>query len=254
MRKVWFFIFFLLSISACGPAPTPTVVLPTSTPEPSPAPTSTIIWFPATATATEMPEISISPTPDLRTGIGDIFYEDTFDNPEDWEIFPVEGGSSEISNNHLSMVLSSQNQYAYASHNNLFIYDFYGEITAKPNLCEGTDEYGVILRAVQLRDFYRLAISCGGTVKVSRSSEGNLFSVIPSMPVNFHQTGPPGTVKIGFLANGTEIRFFINDQFLFSVQDIVLRSGTIGTFIHSQGGSTVSVNFSDFALWEIDLE
>ncbi|MBT3240833.1 MAG: hypothetical protein HON98_13400 [Chloroflexi bacterium] len=254
MRKVFVAVICLLILSACGPVPSPTVVLPTSTPEPSPSPTATIVWFPPTATATERPEILSSPTPDMRTGIGKIFFEEPFDNPEDWEIFPVQGGSSMFSNGHLTMVLDQKNQYAYATHNHLFIYNFYGEITAKPNLCEAADEYGVILRTVQLQDFYRLAISCGGSVSVSRSSEGSTFSVIPNSPIPGQQTGPPGSVKIGFWANNTEIRFFINDQFLFSTQDIILRSGTLGVFIHSVSDATVSVNFSDLSLFEIDAE
>lgn len=251
MRKLWIFLPLLLLLASCEPAPNPTAILPTATPKPSQTPTATTIWFPATETPTPRPEIVHTPTPDLRTGIGSIIIEDQFEEPENWVLTSAQNGSATIANNHLTMVLTLANQYAYATYKNLFIFNFYGEITAQPNLCGDQDEYGIIIRVKDLTDYYRLAVTCDGMVSVIRLVNGSLFSVIPSRPANFQQTGPPSSVKIGVWAHGNEIRFFINDQFLFSVQDLVTRSGTFGAFIHSVGNSALSVNFSDLRLWEV---
>jgi hypothetical protein len=48
------------------------------------------------------------------------------------------------------------------------------------------------------------------------------------------------------------MRFFINDQYQFTVNDPLLPSGNIGVFARSIGETAVTVNFSDLIVRQIE--
>jgi hypothetical protein len=64
--------------------------------------------------------------------------------------------------------------------------------------------------------------------------------------------GPSGTVRLGVWVVGREMRFFINDQFHFTVSDPMIPSGGIGVFARSAGETALTVNFSDLAVYEVN--
>jgi hypothetical protein len=51
---------------------------------------------------------------------------------------------------------------------------------------------------------------------------------------------------------GEDMRFFVNDQFQFAIRDPMLTSGAIGVFVRSSGETAVTVNFSDFVIYNIN--
>jgi len=63
--------------------------------------------------------------------------------------------------------------------------------------------------------------------------------------------GAPSSSRLGVWAEGKEMRFYINNEFQFSVSDPSLVSGTIGVFIRSAGENAVTVSFSDLVVREI---
>ena len=62
----------------------------------------------------------------------------------------------------------------------------------------------------------------------------------------------PAEVRLGVWANGSELRFFVNDVYLFSVTDSLLYRGGVGVFVRSSGEGDVSVSFSDLRVWEVN--
>jgi hypothetical protein len=48
------------------------------------------------------------------------------------------------------------------------------------------------------------------------------------------------------------MRFFINDQYQFSVSDPLFPSGAIGVFVRSAGETAVTVSFSDLDVYRIE--
>jgi hypothetical protein len=52
-------------------------------------------------------------------------------------------------------------------------------------------------------------------------------------------------------ANGEDIRFFINGEYLFSISDTVLLEGALGAFVRTAGDEPMSVNFSDLVIREV---
>ncbi len=94
--------------------------------------------------------------------------------------------------------------------------DFYAEITARPSLCRGDDNYGVIARGVG-SSFYRFVLTCNGEIRAERISGGTrlpIYDPVPSGDV----ARPPQEVRIGIWAVGEEMRLFLNDRYQFSVQ------------------------------------
>jgi len=47
------------------------------------------------------------------------------------------------------------------------------------------------------------------------------------------------------------MRFFINDEFQFSINDRMLTQGMIGVFVRSGGENAVTVSYSDLEVYQI---
>jgi hypothetical protein len=60
--------------------------------------------------------------------------------------------------------------------------------------------------------------------------------------------GAPQTFRLGVLARGEEMRFFVNDLYQFSITDDAFKSGGIGVFARSTGDSPVSVGYRDLQI------
>jgi hypothetical protein len=141
--------------------------------------------------------------------------------------------------------------YAYTMRDEPVLGDFYVEITASPTLCQGNDEYGLLLRMTSPADFYRYSLSCNGKIRLDRLVAGQASSPQPWMQSG---TVPPGAPSISRLAAwiyGKEMRFFVNDTYQFTVKDPLLASGNIGVFARSAGENAVTVSFSELLVRKI---
>ncbi len=225
---------------------------PTATPLPLPTDTPTIVWFPSTATSTLFPTLEVSPTPDLRSGVGELLLEDNFSaaSTSAWSIRSDNVASVTVSKGSINLSLKSADDYLLSTRNEPVVGDFYAEITAIPNFCHGEDEYGLIVRDLD-GDHYRLALSCDGRVKVDRYYRGLSpqtgwlqSAVIPDVM--------PSSSRLQIWAAGRQMRFFVNDLYLFTVTDSLLYKGTIGVFVHTAGEGDVSVSFSDLKVWAVN--
>ena len=249
-------IGFALLISACGVVqrveealPTP---LPTLTPTSSLTPTATIAWFPPTRTATAFPVVESTPTPDLRSGIGALMFSDDFSSGADWALAAADSASATVANDHLSLAVTAPGVYLFTTRQQPVLSDFYAEATANVTLCSGADEYGMLVRLASTGDFYRFTLTCDGRAKVDRVFRGQPNTMADYVRSGLIPATVPGTVKLGVWAGGDELRFFVNDFYLFSVRDTVLYSGTLGFFVRSQGQTAVTVRFSDLQVYEVE--
>ena len=250
MRLIRLFLLAFL-LEACGVQPPPP--LPTLTSEPPPpSPTATIDWFPSTEIPTKLPPVTRTPTPDLRPDLGDVLLGDDFSDEENWLLPSVEDSSVAIVNNHITLVLSRPDWFLYSLRKEPVFGDFYAEITASPNLCSGEGEYGVMVRVSSALTYYRLAISCDGRAKVVRVSHSGPRVIVPWEKFAIIPSFAPSESRLAVWAVGEDIRFFINDQYLFSIRDTVLGAGTFGVFVQSFGEMAISVNFSDLVIQGVE--
>ena len=254
MKRIVYFGVLLCTmlLSACLPAATP-APLPeeTSTPTATPTSTPTIVWFPPTATPTPFPTHPVTPTPDYRPGLGEIILKDDFSDPGPWALGRTSSGGAALGKNELSLVISEPGAYEYTVRGEPILNNFYLEITASPTLCRGLDEYGLLIRYQSPIDFYRFSLTCDGQVRLDRLVNGKASS---PQPITFSGSFPPGAPSISRLAvwaQNEELRFFINDQYQFSVKDPLLLGGNIGLFARSAGDNAVTVSFSDLVIREI---
>lgn len=224
---------------------TPTPITMTETPPP----TSTRIWFPPSATPTPQSVSTKAPTPEMRPGLGDILLEDDFSDPSLWNIAASNQASAAVENNRLTIAVQS-GVSMLSLRQDLFPNNYYAEVTARPSLCRGDDNYGVLVRA-SAASFYRFVLTCNGTIRAERVLNSNRISLQESLPSADVPPGAPGEVRIGIWAYERDIRIFLNGRYQFSISEPTLPSGTIGFFVRSAGDTAAVVSFSDLVVQEV---
>jgi hypothetical protein len=243
---------FLLAVAflvtSCLPMG-PIQLTPTPVPTDTATPTATIVWFPPSATPTLLQVPTYTGTPEMSPGIGTLILSDNFSESSPWDTAVSDNASAAISMNRLSLAVQP-GYYLSSMRRELPLDDFYAEITARPSLCRGDDNYGIIVRGVG-SSFYRFVLTCNGEVRAERISGGTrlpIYDPVPSGDV----ARPPGEVRIGIWAVGEEMRLFLNDRFQFSVRDPKFPIGAFGVFVRSNGQDPASVTYSDFEVYDVN--
>jgi len=245
------FVFWMgLLLTACAslirpPLGTATPRPPTATPILSPTP----VWFPATETPTPHPLATPTSAPDWRPGLGNEIKVDQFSDEESWDTFESDDGIASLVDN--SLILSAAPEvYLFSLNHDLTLTDFYVEATARVNLCRGADEYGLLVRAIP-RAYYRFAVTCDGQVRAERIA-GNERLILRQPYRTSNVRGAPSEVRMAVWVFKSELRFFLNDIYQFSVSDTNLSSGSIGFFVRSAGATSVTVAFVDLAIQKLN--
>lgn len=241
----------LLSLSACLPTATLTP-FPTATSTSTVVPTSTTVWFPPTETPTPAPTIIPSPTEELRPGVGPIFFQDDFSLPTNWTLLETASDSIMVGGNEITLALGRPEGYIYSVQEGALFSNFYAEITASTNLCSQLDEFGMLVRFQSPTNFYRYSLSCNGQVRLDRVYGGIASSPQDWMVSAMVPSAAPSTSRLGVWAVGKELRFFINDQYQFTIRDSAIPSGAMGVFVRSGGETAVTVSFSDLEVRSIE--
>lgn len=248
-RNFAFGLSLLIVLSACVPAESNEV--PTSTVIATLVPSATTDWFPATATFTTMPTQLPSPTADMHPDLGELIVEDNFSSPSPWPDTQSNRTRVTVENNRLNLYTDVPGALLLAPRNAPAVNDFYVELTANSSLCEDNDEYGMMLRINSAGDHYRFALSCDGRAKVERVLNGAIsvpaeWQAFPHLP-----SVSPSIVKLSVWASGSEMRFFVDDVLLFTVNDTVIYSGRVGAFIRARGEGPLTVSFSDLFVYSL---
>jgi len=250
LKIIFFGILCFSTInSACSPAEI--LITPENTITPTGILTSTEVWFPATATNTPTPEVIPTITPDIHPGIGNKIYHENFQESGNWITGNSGQGTIAIANNEISLAITQPRGYLTSYLDSHIFDDFYVEIVAAPSLCGGTDEYGLLIRYNSPVDFYRFSLSCDGRTRLDKLSGGTASSPQPWLYSTSIPGASPSLSIIGVWVLGNEMRFFINDEYQFSINDQAMTTGSIGVFTRSGGENAVTVSFSDLIVYEI---
>jgi hypothetical protein len=195
----------------------------------------------------------MQPTPDQRPGIGALVFSDDFSDPAAWTQSRTAAGSVSVTINELTIAIAEDNERVYLSsvRTQPTFSNFYMEITASPSLCRDKDEYGLLVRVSPDLASYRFSLSCDGYVRLDRLVEGNVSSPQPWLRSGSVPLGAPSTVRLGVWAYGLEMRFFVNDEYQFTVRDPLLTYGGFGAFARSASDMAVTVNFSALNVYEL---
>jgi hypothetical protein len=234
-----------LFLVACLPM---NLAQPTETPHPTETatPTETVVWFPPSATATQLLVPTYTGTPEMNPGVGRAILEDDFSDEDVWDIATSDNGSATVNRNRLTLAV--QPGYYLASMRREFpLSDFYAEITSRPSLCRGEDNYGLVVRGVG-SSFYRFVLACNGQIRAERITGGTRLPLQEPVPSG-DAPGAPGEVRMGIWAVGPEMRLFLNGRYQFTVVDPSFPSGALGVFVRSTGETPVTVTISDLAVY-----
>lgn len=241
----------VVGLNACLPI-TPPPPLPTATSTPTDTPTPTVVWFPPTETPTAFPTMIPSPTEELRPGVGPVFFQDDFQLPTNWTLLETASDSILVGGNEITLALGRPNGYIYSVLEGALFSNFYAEITASTNLCSNLDEYGLLVRFQSPTNFYRYSLSCNGQVRLNRVYGGIASSPQDWMVSATVPSAAPSTIRLGVWAVGKELRFFINDQYQFTIQDTAIPSGAMGVFVRAGGDTAVTVSFSNLEVYSVE--
>jgi len=251
MKILFNYCLLIIFASACTVAPTSTLIPTDTQSPPSATVTPTIVWFQPTVTPTAFPTPIITPTEDMRPNIGQILFEDDFSDPNAWMLGQSPAGSVALGKNELTIAIGEAKAYLFSVREEPIFTDFYLEITAEPSLCRDLDEYGVLFRVSPTIDYYRFSLSCNGQVRLDRVNGGQASSPQPWLLSGAVPPGAPSSSRLGISAVGTEMSFFVNGQYQFSIHDPLITSGTVGVFARSTEKMAVTVNFSDLVIYEV---
>ena len=246
--RISLLLWGLLLLDACLPlnsTPPTETLAPTDTPHP----TQTIVWFPASATPTNLAFPTYTATPEMSPGIGKETLSDDFSDDSVWDTAKANQGSSAVSRNRLTLVVQP-GYYLASMRHKVILKDFYAEITARPSLCRGEDNYGLVIRGVG-SSFYRFVLACNGQIRAERISGGTRLPIHEPVPSG-DAPPAPGEVRIGVWAVGGDMRLFLNGRYQFSVMEKTFPSGGLGVFVRSTGDTPVTVTFYDLAVYEVD--
>ena len=233
---------------------TPTPVIPTATeiPTSTPVPTSTIVWFPPTSTPRPLNTPTPFPTEDQLPRLGGLLLSDDFSSDETWQTFRSAAGNAVISNNELTLALQNSGN-TIASFSTLPQFgDYYLSLNVSLSLCSDPgDWYGILFRVNNSENTYRWLFNCLGETRVDRVYKGRAY-LMSDWDINGAiKPYAPQKFRIGIAANGSELRFYANDQLLKEVEDTLFTTGGYGLAASSNGVTPLTVSFSDFRLTEI---
>lgn len=251
LRAGWLLISLWL-LAACTVLPTPTASLPFPTLEATPTPTATIVWFPATPTPTIYTPPTARPTTELRPGQGELLLQDDFANGDDWQLGQFSTGKVSVNNGHITLAVQSARSGLQSLRSSPLAANFSAEMDINFNLCEPLDQAGLIFRAVDSANFYRIMLRCDGSIRLERVNN-NTFSVLQDWTSGSgYVTGALQTVRLGVWAAGSDLRIFANGSYQFSTRLPLSAPGQFGVFVRTGGAQPVSMYFSNLSIYAVD--
>lgn len=239
---------FFLMIHACAPTPSQSQ---RNALEPPGSPTATFPIPTSMPSRTPSPEPTSTPKINFGEITGRALFEDSFDTQRGWQ-----PGSSNIGG--ASLVVGRYSLAVREPHTTFVsqapfreLDDFVLEVKLRPEVCGEGDEYGVMFRMNDAREHFRFALNCEGAARVSRFLE---TGEAPLLPITQTYATLHGTLvdnRLAIIADGSNLRFFINEIEVFSTMDDVLKGGRFGLFVRSRASGQTSVSFDDFVIYAL---
>jgi hypothetical protein len=184
--------------------------------------------------------------------VGVLLFSDSFDQPDLWSTSKSSQASATVTSNKLLLSISGQGPLSISSlRNQPVLGDFYAEATATLSLCGNQDQFGMIIRAAPGDNYYRFTVRCDGQLRLERSLSGSRSPLLDWLPSGDAPNAAPAQVKLGVWVVGSEMRFFLNDNYQFSKRDTTLHAGTLGFFVFASGATPITVSFSALSVYPV---
>lgn len=258
-----------LVLAACStPTPVPTTAPTQPPPTETPAATATeaVIVPTATAppenTATPSATPTIPPTPDPNEGVGDVIYRDNLDGTGNWFwTFEDEAASFGVSREQkqLNTVAKQSNTWRFTiGPDTTKVGDQQIRVSAHTNTCADADEYALLFRGNSNADFtefnfYAFKLRCNGQARLERLQGPNTSVIVDWTASPAINSGANADNTLIVWAHQDQMRFYVNDQYLFSAQDAALTQGFYGFYLQDRTNGTMSVSWKSLEVRSITL-
>ena len=194
-----------------------------------------------------------SPIPLPPLTAGDIILSDGFDDLLAWEFAPKGIGDLSIVQGRLSIAVRVTGRVLVALNSAEPPSDFFAEVTARPELCQPQDEYGLVFRAGGYGEHYRFTLNCDGESRLVRLSSGSESALVPFEETYAILPGVGQDNRLAVLAQEDSFLLVLNGEPVFTVRDPTHRSGRIGLVVHSRTGLQTTVTFEDLVVRSLPM-
>ena len=226
--------------------PTTPVIIPTVTPPPTNAPEPTATLPPA-PTATP----AVPPTPDPNEGVSDVVFKDNLDGTGGWYwTFEDDAASFQVSleEKQLNGTARQSGTWRFTiSPDTVKVGDQQIRVSAHTNVCADADEYALLFRGALapegLYTFYAFKLRCDGAARLEILKGDDVTVIVDwtSSPAIRPGAGADNTVTVW--AHKDQMRFYVNDQYLFSAQEATLAEGFYGFLLYDRTNGNMSVSW-----------
>lgn len=198
----------------------------------------------ATVTTTPTPTVQVS---DPIAWLGAPTWRDTFSGSNNFYTTTDENVQFNYANDAFNMTAYNNQGWHSWSLGNRRIANFYLEATFKVGDCSSNDQYGLVFRAPDTSQGYFYVIRCGGTFGLIRWD--TMTQLIDWKPIVSLHSGPNQVNRVGVMAFGTELTFYINGEEIQKINNERYVEGLFGFFISSYGTYNFNVQVQEVAYW-----
>jgi hypothetical protein len=205
--------------------------------------TGTPIKNTPTATATE-------PLTDIVDSLGDPFYTDALDNGDNWSLGKDTYVDLQAVNGNLVMQgLKTTSGWRLT---NRSAKNFYLEITGKMEECTGEDQFGIMFRVpnrITATSGYLLGITCEGKYSLKRWDGETMLSLINWKQSDLIHSGSNQTNRIGIMADGNNMKVYINGVKVGEAADSWFPQGGYGLYVGARETTGLKALIDEVSIW-----
>ncbi|MGB9777439.1 MAG: family 16 glycoside hydrolase [Anaerolineae bacterium] len=174
----------------------------------------------------------------------DLPWEEDFSSPGTWKLESDAAARVTVENGILRISIAASNQLAWASAGK-DLQDFRLSVEASQVAGPDDNEYGVLVRMQDSRNFYAFSVSGDGYFLVSRFADGVRQPLGADWtPADAIRPGI-GTNILEVVAQGNRLTFLVNGRQLAQVEDDRFSHGDIGLYAGSFYEGGVEVHFDN---------
>jgi hypothetical protein len=184
---------------------------------------------------------------------GEPTIQDGFDSDTGWEYGEFGSGAISRLDSRLVIAVRGPSQTLHALAPVPVLTDFFMEVELLAEICDASDEFGLIARTSGADTHYRFMITCDGSIRASRFSAGTEAALYPITPDGAVIPGAPAQNRLAVSAIGNQLRFLVNDIQVMELSDRLLQFGRVGLIVRARRGSQATVSFDNFRLWDLSV-
>jgi len=249
-------------------APATPTVQPTvgiSVPTVTPQPVNTSTPEPAAATPTLAPTgtPTAPPTPDPNEGVGDVIYSDKLDGTGGW-LWTYEDDAAKFgvapAEKQLNSIAKRNGTWRFTISNDVInVGNQQLRVTARPTVCAEQDQYALLFRgrvldeAASLYSYYAFKLRCDGSARLEKLEGPDTVVIVNWVQSSAIQTGVNVENTLMVWANKDQMRFYVNDQFLFEAVDGSLAEGFYGFYLFDRTNGNMAVSWKNLEARAINL-